>query len=218
MAAIRAAQLGAAVHLVEENSLGGACLNVGCIPTKALVHAANAFREAQDNAKIGVQAGSVNLDWPKVQKHKQSVVKKLVRGVSGLLTANGVTVYNGHATLKESCTVEISTGELIAADGVILATGSTPSRIPFAGHDLPGVLDSTGALSLTELPKSLCILGGGVIGTEFAHLFSALGVEVTIVEMLPQILPTADGQIAAIVRQGLEAQGVTVLQILSCTG
>lgn len=210
VAAIRAAQLGATVHLIEEKQLGGTCLNVGCIPTKSLLHAASTYQQVKAAAKSGVMTDGIALDWTKIQKNKDSVVKKLVRGVSGLLTANGVTVHTARATLKDSRTVTLDNGETLTGDSILLATGSTPAVIPFPGHDLPGVIDSTGALALTELPKSLCILGGGVIGCEFAELFASLGVTVTVVEMLPEILPPIDGEIAGIVRGNLSAKGVAI--------
>lgn len=210
VAAIRAAQLGAEVHLVEQTYLGGTCLNVGCIPTKALLHTANLFREVSKASKLGVSSEHLTLDWGKAQKNKGTTIRKLVRGVEGLLAANGVTVHKGHAVLADAHTVQISGGETIQSDKIILASGSKPAVIPFPGHDLPGVLDSTGALELETLPESICILGGGVIGCEFAALLSAVGVKVTIVEMLPQILPSIDAEIAGIVQAGLMAQGVTI--------
>lgn len=210
VAAIRAAQLGAQVHLVEEKHLGGTCLNVGCIPTKALLHSAILYQEVKKAAKLGIRIDNLTIDWEKAQKNKDAIVKKLVRGVNGLLAANGITVHSDRASVVDGHTVRMNGGEVITTDHIILAVGSNPAVIPFHGHDLPGVLDSTDALALPELPHRLCILGGGVIGCEFAALFSALGVKVTIVEMLPGILPPIDGQISAIVQANLTAQGVGI--------
>lgn len=210
VAAIRAAQVGADVHLVEQNTMGGTCLNVGCIPTKALLHSAGLWAEIQAAKKQGITADSVSFNWAEMQRNKVGIVKKLVRGVSGLLSANGVIVHNSRAELQSERSLVLDTGELLSGDHIILATGSSPAAIPFPGHDLPGVLDSTGALSLQDLPRSICILGGGVIGCEFAELFSTLGVAVTILEMLPGILPTVDGEIAGIVRTSLAAKGISI--------
>lgn len=208
VAAIRAAQLGATVHLIEKENLGGTCLNVGCIPTKALIHTADAFRKLPEEAANGLCIEKASVDWAKLQKHKNSVVKKLVRGVKGLEAANGVEVHAAEATLKDANTVLLSDGTELKADAVVLSTGSVPAVIPFEGHDLPGVTDSTGALSFTELPQKLCILGGGVIGCEFAYLFNALGVDVTVIEMMPQILPPLDEQASYVLREELTKQGI----------
>ncbi|MBR1704778.1 MAG: dihydrolipoyl dehydrogenase [Clostridia bacterium] len=208
IAAIRAAQLGATVHLVEKESLGGTCLNVGCIPTKALIHTAEKFQELTKEANNGLCIDKASVDWARLQKHKNQVVKKLVRGVKGLEAANGVQVHGGAATLKDGKTVLLEDGSELVSDVIILATGSSPAVIPFEGHDLPGVVDSTGALSFEELPEKLCILGGGVIGCEFAYLFNALGVDVTVIEMMPQILPPVDESAAYVLREELTKQGI----------
>lgn len=208
IAAIRAAQLGATVHLIEKESLGGTCLNVGCIPTKALIHTANEFQKLEAETANGLCIEKASVDWSRLQKHKNQVVKKLVRGVKGLEAANGVEVHMGSATLKDAHTVLLEDGTEIASDSIILATGSSPAVIPFEGHDLPGVVDSTGALSFEELPEKLCILGGGVIGCEFAYLFNALGVKVTVIEMMPQILPPVDEASAYVLRDELTKQGI----------
>lgn len=209
IAAIRAAQLGATVHLIEKENLGGTCLNVGCIPTKALIHTAERFQELKKEEANGLCIDKASVDWERLQKHKNQIVKKLVRGVKGLETANGVELHAGNATLKDSKTVLLEDGTEIASDIIILATGSSPAVIPFEGHNLPDVVDSTGALSFAELPKRLCILGGGVIGCEFAYLFNALGVEVTVIEMMPQILPPVDESAAYVLKEELTKQGIT---------
>ena len=208
VAAIRAAQLGARVHLIEEQSLGGTCLNVGCIPTKALIHCADEYRRLRRGVESGLFAGDLAIDWAAAQKRKDGTVRKLVRGVSGLLAANGVILHKARARIRGAGAVELSDGILLEVDAIVLAVGSVPARIAFEGADLPGVVDSTGALAFEELPRSLCILGGGVIGAEFAFLFNSLGVHVRVVEMLPRILPPVDAEIAAIVRKSLTAQGV----------
>ncbi|MDR7865819.1 MAG: dihydrolipoyl dehydrogenase [Sporomusaceae bacterium] len=213
VAAIRAAQLGAEVHLVENEHIGGTCLNVGCIPTKSLLHAAELYHAVTHGASQGIKADNVTVDWPAVMARKRAVVTKLVRGVEGLLKANGVTVHRGAGSLKGPRTVEIvgDTPAVLEADAVILATGSEPVRLNFPGADLPGVIDSTAALALPAIPASIAIIGGGVIGVEFAALYRSFGAEVTVIEMLPEILPPVDGEIAALIRGHLAKQGVKFL-------
>lgn len=208
--AIRAAQLGAEVHLVEKKNLGGTCLNVGCIPTKALLHTAQAYRAAKEPVG-GVLAENVSVDWDAMMAHKGQIVNRLVSGVKGLLRANGVTVHNGTAAMSGPHTVSVDGKETIEGDIIILASGSEPAKIPFPGADLDGVIDSTGALNMPQRPKSMVILGGGVVGIEFAYLYNALDVDVTVVEMLPEILPPVDRDISAILRKDLVKQGVKIL-------
>jgi len=211
VAAIRAAQLGAEVHIVEKERFGGTCLNVGCIPTKVLIHTAESYRSLPQEAKHGLIVENPRIDWPTLMKHKQAIVDRLVQGVAGLLKANNVTIHTGNAILKKGRVIDVDGKETIRPDAIILATGSLPVTLPFPGHDLDGVIDSTDALSMDKLPGSMVIMGGGVIGTEFAYLYNALGVKVTVIEMLSQILPPVDGEISALLRKELEAQGITFL-------
>jgi len=213
VAAIRAAQLGAEVHLVESDRLGGTCLNVGCIPTKAILHTAELYEAVKNGAGIGLLADNIRIDWPAVMKRKQQVVRRLIGGVDGLLKANNVTVHKGKAVLRDAHTVEVTgaTTEKVSGDAIILATGSEPVKLNFPGADLPGVIDSTAALALDKIPTSIVIIGGGVIGVEFAAMFSAFGTMVTVVEMLPEILPPIDVEIAVQVRQELTKHGVKFL-------
>ena len=209
--AIRAAQLGASVSLVEENKLGGTCLNVGCIPTKALIHASSAYETLKRDAELlGIQVSAPTIDWKKTSTYKDSVVNRLVKGVSGLLAANGIKVYKGHAEIVDAHRVEVD-GEKIEADYIIIASGSEPVSLKIPGIDSNGVIDSTGALSLEELPESMIIIGGGVIGIEFASMFASVGVKCTIVEALPYILPPIDKEIVESVRIDLEQRGIEVL-------
>jgi len=213
VAAIRAAQLGAEVHLVEKQHIGGTCLNVGCIPTKAILHTAELYHAVTHGASLGLKAENVTVDWPAVMNRKRAVVTKLVRGVEGLLKANGVTVHRGAASFKGPRTVAVAGDAPVVLDAaaVIIAAGSEPVRLSFPGADLPGVIDSTAALALPAVPASLAIVGGGVIGVEFAAMYRAFGAEVTVIEMLPEILPPVDGEIAALVRGHLAKQGVRFL-------
>ncbi len=208
VAALRAAQLGARVTLVEEQTVGGVCLNVGCIPTKALLRSAEVYETIQNAREFGVKiSGEVTPDWPAIQKRKAQIVNRLTKGVAALLKKANVTVLSGRGRLTDAHTVEVSgSGEAqrLAADRIIVATGSRPVRLPLPGFDLPGVLDSTGTLALDALPARLLIVGGGVIGAEFATLFAALGIQVTVVEMLDRMLPMMDAEIGQEIEKSLK--------------
>ncbi len=213
VAALRAAQLGASVTLVEAEYIGGVCLNVGCIPTKALLASAEVFHLIERAAQFGVKAGKPEADWPVIQARKQEVVKKMVGGVRMLLDRAKVTTVNGRARFTGPQTIEVEGpggAQTLQASRFIVATGSSPMRLPIPGQDLPGVLDSTAALSLPALPQSLLVVGGGAVGLEFATLYATLGVKVTVVEMLPRLAPLADGDIGAALRTALQIQGVKV--------
>lgn len=215
VAAIRAAQLGAEVTLVEKSALGGTCLNAGCIPTKALLHSAELYHEIKNDAKKnGVLADSLSLDFGAMQKRKASVVKQLVGGVGGLMKANGITVVKGTAKFKTADIVEV-TGEEeaveLTAEKIIIAAGSVPSAVPIPGADLDGVVDSTGALAFDDVPESLCIIGGGVIGIEMAHLYQRLETKVTVVEMLPDILMNMDQDIVAVMKKQMKRNKIDLL-------
>jgi len=199
VAALRAAQLGAKVTLVEKENLGGVCLNWGCIPTKALIRTAEVFSLAKRGAEFGVLVEAPRLDWKKAQERKQKVVNQLVGGVGMLLNRAKVQVIKGTGRLVSPTAVEV-TGpdgkkQKIEAAKIIVATGSSPMPLPIPGIDNPNVLDSTGALALEAPPKSLLIIGGGVIGVEFACLFNLLGVQVTVVEMLDRLTPLVEKSI-----------------------
>ncbi|MBN1581477.1 MAG: FAD-dependent oxidoreductase, partial [Anaerolineae bacterium] len=208
VAALRASQLGAKVALVEENELGGVCLNVGCIPTKALLRSAEVLETMRDAKQYGITvSGEIEPDWAAMQKRKAQIAGRLTKGVSLLLKKAGVIVLNGRGRLAGTNVVEVTeagSARQIAAGKVILATGSRPVVLPLPGFDLPGVLDSTGALALEQLPDRMLIVGGGVIGAEFATLFATLGVEVTIVEMLERMLPMIDAEIGQEVFKSLK--------------
>lgn len=207
VAAIRAAQLGAKVTVIEQERLGGTCLNIGCIPTKALLHTAELYRTMQKSKALGLQMDNLRIDWPALQNRKNNLVNRLVKGVDSLLKANGIEVMTEKAALSPERTVVVN-GQTVPADIIILATGSEPVKLAFPGADLPGVIDSTEALNLPGVPKSLIIIGGGVIGVEFAALFSSLGAQVTVVEAQSQILPGTDSELAGRLRQELNRQGV----------
>lgn len=212
VAAIRAAQLGADVTLIERENLGGTCLNIGCVPTKALLHTASLYEEAKNGASCGVIA-NVSLDFKKVQEHKTAIVTKLVSGIKGLMAANKIKVIAGDASFasRSSLKVKSSSGEeTLNFDKIIIAVGSEPVKPPIPGIESKQCVDSTGALTFTEIPKSLVIVGGGVIGMEFACLYNTLGTKVTVVEMMSDILATMDHELAKIVRTDLTKKGVTI--------
>lgn len=209
IAAERLGHAGKNVLLVEADALGGTCLNVGCIPTKTLLNAAKTYHHAQHGAAFGIDAGTISFDWDRMQAWKSEVVTKLVAGVGATQKRAGVTVANGHGTFQGPGKVSVN-GETHTAHHVILATGSEPVMPPIpgvvdaSGRRNPAVVDSTGLLALEQLPERLTVIGGGVIGVEFASLFAMLGVHVTILEMLPEIVPFMDAEMAPMLRGALE--------------
>ncbi|TVR86491.1 MAG: dihydrolipoyl dehydrogenase [Trueperaceae bacterium] len=208
-AAIRAAQLGLTVAVVEQGPIGGVCLNVGCIPTKALLHVAAALREGAHASDFGVSFGEPSVDLKQVERWKSGIVAKLSGGVKQLLKGNGVTTLEGTATVTDAHTLEVD-GQRITFEKLIVATGSRPIEIP--GFDTGGerVVDSTGALLVAEVPKRFMTLGGSAIGLEFADVYAALGSDVTVVELMDEIVPTADPDVAKELRRSFEKRGVTI--------
>ena len=209
--AIRLSQNGLKTALVEEAELGGTCLNRGCIPTKTLLHSADIYHDAKNGAPFGINVGELTFDYAKIIERKNAVAKQLSNGVAFLEKNHGVTVFASHATLEDRNTVELANGETLQCDHLIVATGSRPARIPIPGVDLPGVVDSTGLLNMTECPKHIIIVGGGVIGVEFATFFYRLGVPVTIVEMLDRVLGPLDKDITDFVEAELNRCGVELV-------
>jgi dihydrolipoamide dehydrogenase len=193
-AAIRAAQLGAKVVCIEkEPELGGTCLRIGCIPTKAWVQTAYALREAEETfAKLGVKVGEPELDFAAANEWKAAVVKQLTQGVAGLFKANGVEWVKGRGRFRDANTIEVEGGEEVSFKQAVIATGSYPLRPPIDGIDSERCVDSTELLAQSEVPGRLVILGGGIIGCEFASILQRFGSEVTIVEMLPSLIPMED--------------------------
>ena len=193
MAALRAAQRGAEVTLVEKGLLGGTCLNRGCIPTKALLASAQALRTARSGAEFGFStAGPVEPDFPRMMQRKTEIVTKLRDGVHLLCKRAGVKLVAGRGRIAGPGRVDVETVDgsvTLEADKVIVATGSEPAEPPFFDFTQPTVLTSTSALELSSIPASLLIVGAGAIGCEFAGVFVELGTDITIVEMMPQMLP-----------------------------
>ena len=209
-AAIRCAQYGLKTALIEMDKLGGTCLNRGCIPTKALLHGAEVYHQAKEAAKFGVTVGAVSYDYSKIAAHKDKVVSKLVGGIGALEKAHGVEVINGFGKLEDKNTIDVG-GKKVVADKIILAMGSTPSRPPIPGLDGKNVVTSDEVLAMTELPESFVIIGGGVIGMEFATLFATLGKKVTVVEMMPFVIPGIEEEIRSALVRNLKKTGVNII-------
>jgi len=207
VAAIKAAQLGGKVTLIEKDELGGTCLNWGCIPTKALLRGVELLEAVEGAKEFGVQVAGVSLDFSRLMARKDRAVKTLVAGLSGLMKTNGIEVIKGKARLLSPRRIQVldQQNQTVAFEArkVILAPGSVSARLPIPGADLPGVMDSNGALQLTRIPDSMVVIGAGPIGLEFGTIFAALKTRVTIVEMLPQILPTEDAEVASALEKSL---------------
>jgi dihydrolipoamide dehydrogenase len=200
-AAFRAADLGLDVTLIEKyDSLGGVCLNVGCIPSKALLHSAAVIAQARDIEKHGISFGKPKIDIDKLRHFKESVIGKLTSGLAGMAKARKVNVVNGYAKFTSPNTISIASNgknSTLSFDRAIIAAGSRVSIFPMFETDDPRVIDSTGALELKEIPKSMLIVGGGIIGLEMATVYAELGTDVSIVEYMPQIIPGADKDLVA---------------------
>ncbi|MFE3316702.1 dihydrolipoyl dehydrogenase [Nocardia sp. NPDC059195] len=231
VAAIRAAQRGLKVCVVEKERPGGVCLNWGCIPTKAMLRSAEVFQTLATAAEFGVYADNVRYDFAAVRQRKDGIVKELTDGVAGLLKANGVTVIEGHARFVESTVVEVhevgaspifdggpryaaaagNAVRRVSARDVIVATGSVPAQLPIPGAGLPGVVTSDGAFGLTEVPQRLVIIGGSAVGAEWASLFATFGSQVTVVEMQDRLVPLEDKEIGDALGRSFRKRGITVL-------
>ena len=211
-AAIRAAQLGAKVACIEkEPELGGTCLRVGCIPTKAWVQTAFALKEAEEHfAKFGVEVGQAKLDLATANEWKAGVVQQMTSGVASLFKANGVEWAKGVGRFSDANTIAVGDGEDVTFRSAIVATGSYPLRPPIEGIDSPRCVDSTGLLAQDQVPRRLVVLGGGIIGCEFASIFHRFGSEVTIVEMLDTLIPQEDAEAAKELAKQFGRRGVAL--------
>ncbi len=214
-AALRGAALGLKTMLVERDALGGTCLNYGCIPTKVLTNSAGLYNKIKTSEYFGIETGEVTFSFRKIQERKSFVIENLVKGVDGLLKGAKVDVYSGEGRLISPTKIEIKTekGESkeVVVEKVILATGSQEVKLPLDGMNLPGVLTSKEALNLEEVPKKLVIIGGGVIGMEMASVFASFGSSVTVVELLPRILPTVDTEMSRRLTPLLRKQGINIM-------
>jgi dihydrolipoamide dehydrogenase len=219
-AAIRAAQLGAKVLCVEkEPELGGTCLRVGCIPTKAWVQTAHALHDAKETfPKLGALVREPLLDFSAANQWKDAVVKQMTGGVAQLFKANGVEWVRGVGRFTGPNSIAVEGAEDVSFASAVIATGSYPVTPPIAGLDSPRCVDSTGLLSQTAVPRRLAVLGGGIIGCEFASIFNRFGSEVTIVEMLPTLIPQEDEDAAKELAKAFGKRGITVHLGKQCTG
>lgn len=209
VAAIRAAQLGKKVVLAEEHLLGGECLNYGCIPSKSLIKSANLFHKIKNAADMGIEAAGARMDISRLQHWKSNVVEKLRKGIAQLCEGNGVDVVNGHASFESSTEATVGEKEVIFSNAII-ATGSKPIGLPGLRLDGRHIIGSKEALELKEIPKALIVVGGGVTGLEMATFFLKLGAEVTIVEIMDQLLPGMDKDAVRLVSRSLGKLGATV--------
>ncbi|MNO20792.1 Dihydrolipoyl dehydrogenase [compost metagenome] len=222
VAAVRAAQSGKEVVIIEQDKLGGTCLHRGCIPSKALLRSAELYAQMKESASYGIETSGLSLVFPKVQERKQEIVDQLHRGVQYLMRKNKITVIQGSGRIigpsifspkSGAVAVELHDGEMdtVVPTNLIIATGSRPRNLPGITPDGQYVLSSDEALQLEELPDSILIVGGGVIGVEWASLLHDFGVRVTVIEAASQLLPAEDEEVARELRKQLERRGITVL-------
>ena len=217
VAAIKASQEGQKVMLIEKNRIGGTCLNAGCIATKCLLNSAHSFAACDTMAAYGVTVEDAVFSIDRAVKYKDSVVDKLVSGVAYLLEKHRVEVINGTAAFCDDRTIEVN-GEKFTFENLIIAAGSDVLRPSIPGIETGGVMYSHDALSIGHVPESLAIIGGGVVSMEFAEFFSSIGTRVTVVEMMPEILPGMDRELGAAVRQVMTRKGVSVYTGVKVTG
>lgn len=221
VAAIRAAQMGGKVLIVEQEKLGGVCLNRGCIPTKALLHSAEKWLELQRCGEFGLRAENIGFDFSRVRQYKSEVVNKLQGGLRQLVKSNDIEVMYGRAILQGAGSLSVALNgatQAVQARKIIIATGAAPVGLPVPGGDLPEVVDSDGALRLAGVPQSMVIIGAGAVGLEFAAIFRAFGCAVTVVEMLPAILPGLDDELVRRLALILRRQGIKILLNTRVTG
>lgn len=212
VAAIRAAQLGGKVTVVEKEKVGGVCLNVGCIPTKTLVRSCEVLSLIKKAQEFGLEVDDARVNFTRLMARKIKVVNRLVAGVEYLLKKNKIRLIKGKATLTDSSTIEVrgEKEERIKAEKIIIATGSHPVSLPLQGVDNQIVLTSTEALEIKDIPESLLIVGAGAIGVEFAYIYNSLGSKVTLIEMLPHILPGEDSEISEQLKKIMIKRGIEI--------
>ncbi|WP_313381012.1 dihydrolipoyl dehydrogenase [Proteiniphilum saccharofermentans] len=213
VAAIKAAQLGAKVAIVEKGEFGGTCLNVGCIPTKAYLKNAEIIEHIREASTRGIliDSSQIKVDMEKVQEYKNGVVKKLTSGVVALLKSNGVDIYQGVGKINKNKDVVVNDSQIIKADKIILAGGSKASRINIPGIESDKVLTSDDLLAIKEVPETLAVIGGGVIGTEMGQSFAGLGSKVIIIEMMDRIVPPLDHEVSAELTRIVKKKGMTII-------
>lgn len=221
--AIRAAQLGLRTALVERDKVGGTCLHVGCIPTKVLLHTAEMLEDLRAAPEFGIAVDGARLDMPQLRRRLDRVVTTNFRGVEYLMRKHNITVVAGEGRLLDPTHVRVTAGGSgtatdLQAGAILLATGSRPRSLPGVTIDNERVLDSTGAIRLAEVPRSIAIIGAGAVGVEFASVFAAFGAQVTLIEYLPSILPLEDEEAAAVLARALGRRGVTIKTGTAVTG
>jgi len=213
VAAIRCAQRGLDVTIVEKEKIGGVCLNVGCIPTKALFKNASFIKDLKKSDALGIDIKDYKINFPQMMDRKDYIIKQLTGGVKQLLKKNKVVVVSGTAEVVDSTTIQVKSSDgdtTIKCRYIIIATGSTPIVPPIPGVECEGVMTSKELLAIEKLPESLAIIGGGVIGMEFASIFNMLGVDVTVIERLPKILPSIDSEVTNGLAESLKERGVDI--------
>jgi dihydrolipoamide dehydrogenase len=220
--AIRGAQLGLRTALVERDKVGGTCLHVGCIPTKVMLHTAQLLEDMRGASEFGIAVEAPRLDMAALHRRRDRVVTTNFRGVEYLMRKNGITVFAGDGRLLDATNLRVTAADGTTTDlragAILLATGSKPRSLPGVAIDNERVLDSTGALRLTEVPGSIAIIGAGAVGSEFASVFAAFGAKVTLIEYLPSCLPLEDEEVAAVLTKALQRRGVTVKTGTAVTG
>jgi dihydrolipoamide dehydrogenase len=216
VAAIRATQVGLRAAIIEKDSkgLGGTCLLRGCIPTKALLHTADVFEEFKHSKDIGIVAGSVELDFGQTQKYKNKVVTKLSKGVEFLMKKNKIQVFKGFGKIESAGQITVTdkdgATQSVQTKNIIIATGSVVKPLPHLPFDGTHIISSDDILELTEVPKSLIVLGAGAVGVEFASVYARFGADVTIMELLPRLLPIEDEEVSAELAKSFKRQGIKV--------
>ena len=212
VAAIRAAQRGLKTALIESLEMGGTCLNRGCIPSKALIANAEVLRKVRDSSKFGISVGPISFDYGAMKERKDTVVSRIRKGLEGLIASNKITVFTGFGKFLSPFEVKVNGAQeaILKAKTIIIATGSEPRPLPSIPFDHTQIHDSTSLLNITQLPKKLLIVGGGVVGCEFACLHNAFGVDVTILELLPMILSTEGKAVADMMTQVFKKQGMKI--------
>ena len=214
VAAIRAAQLGGEVTVIEQDKPGGVCVNSGCIATKALAWSTELLEFCRQSHHIGIETGQVKANFSRMMAKKEETVRRVRNGVKFLLQANKINLIKGQATFSGPGQIKVVSEDRILrlpADKVIIATGSQPIRLPFVDYDHPSVMASEEILQLTEIPKTLIIVGAGVIGCEFASIFSSLGSKIWMIEMMENILPLEDKSVARALTQSFKKRGIEIL-------
>ncbi|MFO7848877.1 MAG: dihydrolipoyl dehydrogenase [Spirochaetia bacterium] len=210
--AIRASQLGLKTCVIEKNKVGGVCLNIGCIPSKSLIHQAEIFRNTKGLERMGVSVDTSTLDYSKVQEESRKAADTLSKGVQYLLKKNKIDLVEGEGVITEENEVTVTNGDReekkITGANILIATGSSPKNIPGFDYDGERIINSNDALMMTGLPENMIILGAGAIGCEFAHIMNSFGVQITIVEMLDQILPNEDPEAASVLSRSFKKRKI----------